>query len=593
MQGGCIHSEDPGGPELHKPELVIRSTTNRKPDHVDIPRPSQASPRFIAADRWRCASGVHVHHLLLARTHSSRLLRGHRAADVPILLGDGEPEERARPRSLANSLFLQHRGGGIRASRRTRSGSNADWCTRAEARDLTLTTLRFFWNAPQGPEELRALPATRASSTTSSTWRLASGIGMSSCPAWRHPPDGRPFREPILRPRRAAEREIRNLAQKIYARADMAFLPQRRACRDLDGLGIRAGADLRPTGPGSTKGCSSTSWRWVSNLSRPGQSLGAVDRAISELLRGEGSTRRVAFAPLMPWSVQPDLHGLSRIRDARDARGRLSTISKTAAARPTPTGLIALPIRCNGRLIQGACGDWPRATDRGTSAFPTGARRVLRTVIARADRSVSRTDAMTDSHAVGGARVTAFRSGDRHPGGGGTERSGQDLRSLRIPRRVSTLSFDMTCVSWNRLGRSAAAAGSRLTISASTRDRSCCRLPITGTTSSGGTCGRCPRSGSGLKRAGYQPGAGSADQRIFTTRLSFDTPRLVERFDGDPIGHALVQRSQILLQGRGIAEFVRPKLVGLRQPIGASAEPDIVADRPGTFAQRMVASRWS
>ena len=30
-------------------------------------------------------------------------------------------------------------------------GVERGWCTRAEARDLTLTTLRFFWNAPQGP----------------------------------------------------------------------------------------------------------------------------------------------------------------------------------------------------------------------------------------------------------------------------------------------------------------------------------------------------------------------------------------------------------------------------------------------------------
>ena len=31
-------------------------------------------------------------------------------------------------------------------------GVERGWCSRAEARDLTLTTLRFFWNAPQGPE---------------------------------------------------------------------------------------------------------------------------------------------------------------------------------------------------------------------------------------------------------------------------------------------------------------------------------------------------------------------------------------------------------------------------------------------------------
>jgi len=31
-------------------------------------------------------------------------------------------------------------------------GTERGWCSRAEARDLTLTTLRFFWNAPQGPD---------------------------------------------------------------------------------------------------------------------------------------------------------------------------------------------------------------------------------------------------------------------------------------------------------------------------------------------------------------------------------------------------------------------------------------------------------
>ena len=31
-------------------------------------------------------------------------------------------------------------------------GVERGWITRAEARDLTLTTLRFFWEAPQGPE---------------------------------------------------------------------------------------------------------------------------------------------------------------------------------------------------------------------------------------------------------------------------------------------------------------------------------------------------------------------------------------------------------------------------------------------------------
>ncbi len=31
-------------------------------------------------------------------------------------------------------------------------GVERGWCSRAEAAELTRTTLRFFWNAPQGPE---------------------------------------------------------------------------------------------------------------------------------------------------------------------------------------------------------------------------------------------------------------------------------------------------------------------------------------------------------------------------------------------------------------------------------------------------------
>ncbi len=31
-------------------------------------------------------------------------------------------------------------------------GVERGWCSRAEARELTLTTLRFFWEAPQGPQ---------------------------------------------------------------------------------------------------------------------------------------------------------------------------------------------------------------------------------------------------------------------------------------------------------------------------------------------------------------------------------------------------------------------------------------------------------
>ena len=43
--------------------------------------------------------------------------------------------------------------------------------TRDAARDRVLTTLRFFWTAPQGAAGAAASPAITGSSITSSTWR--------------------------------------------------------------------------------------------------------------------------------------------------------------------------------------------------------------------------------------------------------------------------------------------------------------------------------------------------------------------------------------------------------------------------------------
>ena len=84
-------------------------------------------------------------------------------------------EERAGPGPLADSpSFCSIAAVGF-ALPAYAIGVERGWCTRAEARDLTLTTLRFFWNAPQGPGPYAARAATRASSTTSSTWRPGFG----------------------------------------------------------------------------------------------------------------------------------------------------------------------------------------------------------------------------------------------------------------------------------------------------------------------------------------------------------------------------------------------------------------------------------
>ncbi|HEX7930757.1 MAG TPA: glucoamylase family protein, partial [Sphingomicrobium sp.] len=103
-------------------------------------------------------------------------------------------------------------------------GVERGWCTRAEARDLTLITLRFFWNAPQGPEP---------TGTTGHKGFFYHFINMET--GLRHKTVelssvdttillmGILFAGQYFDRADAAEREIRDLAQKIYARADWNF----------------------------------------------------------------------------------------------------------------------------------------------------------------------------------------------------------------------------------------------------------------------------------------------------------------------------------------------------------------------------------
>ncbi len=51
-----------------------------------------------------------------AAADASRLLRRHRAADLPLVLGHGEPKERACPGPLADPELFEHRRGRLRAS---------------------------------------------------------------------------------------------------------------------------------------------------------------------------------------------------------------------------------------------------------------------------------------------------------------------------------------------------------------------------------------------------------------------------------------------------------------------------------------------
>ena len=178
-------------------------------------------------------------------------------------------------------------------------GVERGWCTRADARDLTLTTLRFFWNAPQGPERegrtgykgffyhfLDMQTGVRFKDVELSsvdTTILLMGVLFA----------GRYYDQSD-----AAEAEIRKLAQSIYQRADWNFFrtDARRAISmgwhpehgliDANWVGYNEGMFVNilalgsPTHPGPAD-----LWQqWTATY--------------PEFWRGKGSMRRVSFGPL-------------------------------------------------------------------------------------------------------------------------------------------------------------------------------------------------------------------------------------------------------------------------------------------------------
>jgi hypothetical protein len=178
-------------------------------------------------------------------------------------------------------------------------GAERGWCTRAEARDLTLTTLRFLWNAPQGPgrsgtagyagffyhfldmESGRRFRSTELSSVD--TTILLMGVL---------------FAGEFYRAGGRREREIRRLANALYERADWNFFRSdgRRAIsmgwRPENGLiaknwtGYNEGMFVNVLALGSpTHPAPADLWdQWTAPY--------------PQFWMGQGPTRRLAFAPL-------------------------------------------------------------------------------------------------------------------------------------------------------------------------------------------------------------------------------------------------------------------------------------------------------
>ena len=178
-------------------------------------------------------------------------------------------------------------------------GVERGWCTRAEARTLTLTTLRFFWNAPQGPEATgttgykgffyhfidmqTGLRFRDVELSTVDTAILLMGVLFAGQYFDREDPE---------------EREIRRLASALFDRADWNFFRSdgraaismgwhpEQALIPANWVGFNEGMFVNILALGSTTypGPSDLWQQWTAGY--------------GNFWRGEGPTRRIAFAPL-------------------------------------------------------------------------------------------------------------------------------------------------------------------------------------------------------------------------------------------------------------------------------------------------------
>jgi hypothetical protein len=195
-------------------------------------------------------------------------------------------------------------------------GAERGWCSRAEARDLTLTTLRFFWNAPQGP----------------------SGTGMTGHRGFFYHfldmESGIRFRDVELSSvdttillmgvlfagqyydrDDVAEREIRKLSDALYARADWNFF--RADGRKAISMGWHPESGLIPA---NWVGFNEGMFVNILALGSPTHPAAANlwdqwTAPYQRFWRGTGPTRRIAFAPFFPGQYSQIFIDFRGIRD--------------------------------------------------------------------------------------------------------------------------------------------------------------------------------------------------------------------------------------------------------------------------------------
>jgi hypothetical protein len=196
-------------------------------------------------------------------------------------------------------------------------GAERGWCSRAEARDLTLTTLRFFWNAPQGPEP---------TGTTGHAGFFYHFLDMETGERFRDVELSSVDTTILLMGALVAgqyfnrdevgEAEIRRLANALYERADWNFF--RTDGREAISMGWHPGQGLIPANwVGFNEGM------FVNILALGSPTHPAPEnlwqqwtKPYREFWRGEGPMRRIAFAPLFPGQYSQVFIDFRGIRDA-------------------------------------------------------------------------------------------------------------------------------------------------------------------------------------------------------------------------------------------------------------------------------------
>ncbi|MBV9529031.1 glucoamylase family protein [Sphingomonas sp.] len=196
-------------------------------------------------------------------------------------------------------------------------GVERGWCSRAQARDLTLTTLRFFWKAPQGqePSGVTGYKGFYYHFLDMQTGERFGDVELSSVDTTLLLM-GVLFAGQYYDRDDSGEREIRKLSDALYQRADWNFFRSDgrapismgwhpgQGLIDANWVGFNEGmfVNILALGSATHPGPDGLWDQWTAPYPR--------------FWRGEGVNRRIAFAPLFPGQYSQIFIDFRGIRDA-------------------------------------------------------------------------------------------------------------------------------------------------------------------------------------------------------------------------------------------------------------------------------------